>query len=386
MIKRTNTQIFMIVGAIVCLGLIGGATLIAKATSSKPTALSAQPKGVTVIPAREAKYRPTRRFLGTLRPWQEAKIGPQLVSAYVETVLVRPGDLAEQGQVLATLDCRNTTAVSTGVAMKARALDEQQRAIASESARAQVLVEGGFVSQNEAEQKAARSAAARSQLQAMRAELTSRALEVNDCVLKAPFRGEIARRSIDPGTFVKPGATLVSIIDRAIVRVSFDVPEVDYQAAAPGTEAKVRILATGREIVAKISRRSPSADPATRTIRVDIDVNDPDRTLPVGTTAEVFIDVGVPQDAIELPLRAATVRGAKATLFVVDGELAKSMSARVLGESGKSIFLERLISAGTLVVTEGKAQLRNGDAVRTRVEGAASPVPASSTIPAGVKQ
>jgi RND family efflux transporter MFP subunit len=376
---------FVILGVIVCLGLVGGAALIAKATSTKPTALSAQPKGVTVIPARETKYRPTRRFLGTLRPWQEAKIGPQLVSAYVQTVLVRPGDLAEQGQVLATLDCRNTAAVNNSVAMKARALDEQQRAIASESARAQILVEGGFVSENEAEQKAARSAAARAQLQAMRAELTSKTLEVNDCILKAPFRGEIARRTIDPGTFVKPGTTLVSIIDRAIVRVSFDVPEVDYQFIAPGTDAKVRMLATGHEIVTKISRRSPSADPATRTVRVDIDVPDPERTLPVGTTAEVFIDVGTRQDAIELPLRAATIRGTKATLFVIDGDIAKSTSARVLGESGKSVFLERFISAGTLVVTEGKAQLKNGDIVRTRVDGAASPVPASSTIPAGVK-
>jgi membrane fusion protein, multidrug efflux system len=94
--------------------------------------------------------------------------------------------------------------------------------------------------------------------------------------------------------------------------------------------------------------------------------------------------VGVVQDAIELPLRAATIRGTKANLFVIEGDAAKSVSARVLGESGKSVFLERFISAGTLVVLEGRAQLRNGDVVRTRVEGAASPVPAGSTMPAGV--
>lgn len=385
MIKRDNTRIFMFVVGTVCLGLIGGATLVAKATSSKPTALSAQPKGVTAIPAREAKYRPTRRFLGTLRPWQEAKIGPQLVSAYVQTVLVRSGDIAEQGQVLATLDCRSATAVSNSVAMKAKALDEQQRAIASESARTQVLVDDGFVSKNEAEQKAAKSAAAQAQLQAMRAELSSKALEVNDCVLKAPFGGEISQRFIDPGTFVKPGATLVSIIDRTIVRITFDVPEVDYRATAPGTEARLKILATGMEISGQIARRSPSADPATRTIRVEIDVQDAERVLPVGTTAEVFIEVGTAQDAIELPLRAATIRGTKANLFILDGDAAKSMSARVLGESSKSVFLERFITAGTLVVVEGRAQLQNGDVVRTRVEGAASPVPTSSTVPAGVK-
>lgn len=386
MIKPTNARLFIMIGMMVCLGFVGGATLVARATSSKPTALSAQPRGVTVIPAREAKYRPTRRFLGTLRPWQEAKIGPQLVSAFVETVLVRPGDIVEKGQVLATLDCRSTTAVSKSVAMKARALDEQQRAMASESARTQVLVEGGFVSKNEAEQKAARSAAGQAHLQAMRAELASKALEVDDCVLEAPFQGEIASRSIDPGTFVKPGTTLVSIIDRAIVRVTFDVPEVDYRAVAPGVEAKLKILSTGGELVAKIARRSPSADAVTRTVRVEIDVQDAERALPVGTTAEVFIEVGEVQDAIELPLRAATIRGSKANLFIVDGDVAKSASARVLGESGKSVFLERFIHAGALVVLEGRAQLRNDDIVRARVEGAASPVPTSSTMPRGVER
>jgi len=38
---------------------------------------------------------------------------------------------------------------------------------------------------------------------------------VSDCVLRAPFDGEIATRLVDPGAFVRPGTSIVSVIDRA---------------------------------------------------------------------------------------------------------------------------------------------------------------------------
>jgi multidrug efflux pump subunit AcrA (membrane-fusion protein) len=138
-------------------------------------------------------------------------------------------------------------------------------------------------------------------------------------------------------------------------------------------------------MTARVARRSPAANPATRTLHVEIDVPDPERTLPVGTTAEVFTEVGEPQPAVELPLRAATVRGTKATLLVVEGDVARKASARVLGETGKSLFIEPSLLPGALVVLEGRAQLRNGDRVRAKVEGAAAPgpslVPVSTPAP-----
>lgn len=383
--QRSDRQVIRALVVLVLASLGGGAALLLRAKTTGAPPLSAQPKGVTAAPAREATYRPTRRFVGTLAPWQQANVGPQLVSAYVETVLVRPGDRVERGQVLATLDCRNATAANRSVAMKARALDERQRALASEAARVQGLVEDGFVSRNEAEQKAAQSAAAEAQLAALKAELAGKSLEVNDCVLRAPFDGEITRRSIDPGSFVRPGAALASVVDRSIVRVIADVPEVEFQAVSPGAAVKLRLLATGGELSARISRRSPAADPATRTVHVEIDVPDPERTLPVGTTAEVIAEVGEAQPAAEIPLRAAKVRGGKATLFVVEGDVARAETLRALGEAGQSLFVEPSLAPGSLVVVEGRAQLRSGDAVRVKIEGAAAPAvtPAATKAPGG---
>jgi RND family efflux transporter MFP subunit len=343
-------------------------------SKTNKVALSSTPKPVTVVAAKDASFRSTRTYVGTLAPWIEASVGPQLVSAYVDTVLVRPGAAVRRGEVLATLDCRSSNAASQAVAMQARAIDARQRAIAHEAERIGALLDGGFVSPNEAEQKRAQSAEQEAQLLAAKSKLVATTLEVNDCILRAPFDGEIAKRAIDPGAFVRPGVAIVSVVDRNVVRLSADAPEVDFGFLAPGTKVRVRIYALGRDLGGTIARRAPAADPGTRTVHFEIDIADPERAIPVNTTGEITIDVGEPARATEVPLFAAAVRSAKATVFVVDGDVARAQTFQVLGERNGNLFLESALAPGTTIVTEGRALLRDGDRVASKI----APAPATA--------
>jgi len=104
--------------------------------------------------------------------------------------------------------------------------------------------------------------------------------------------------------------------------------EIDFEYVAPGTLVRIRALANDRELAGTIARRSPAADPSTRTVHFEIDVPDPKRQLPVGTTAELTIDVGKPKPATRVPLIAASVRGSKAALFTVRTESHTRCTAR----------------------------------------------------------
>jgi len=304
--NRVRLVILGTVAGVITLGLV----LVSRASSHvNQVALDSQAKGVTVVEARSARYRASRRYVGTIQPWIEARIGPQLVSAYVDTVLVRPGDLVKRGQVIATLDCRNASASSRAVAMQARAIQSEQEALAHEAARIAELQAGGFASPNEIERRAADSASKEAELMGTQARLQRAALEVSDCVLRAPFAGEISARAADPGAFVHPGTPVATLVDRTTVRITAEVPEGDFEVVAVGTPVQIRALATSRELRASVARRSPAADPSTRTVHLEIDVPDPHRTLPVGTTAEITMDVGEPVAATEIPLIAASVRG-----------------------------------------------------------------------------
>jgi membrane fusion protein, multidrug efflux system len=349
-------------GTLGLLALGGGMIWRAEAGTNK-IALAERPRSVTMVLAKAAAYQPSRTYVGTLRPWVEANVGPQLVAAYVETVVVRPGDVVKRGEVLATLDCRNAQTAMAAVARQAQALEKSQSALSHQAERTRELLDGGFVSSNDVEQEIARSSAEAARLEAQRATLANRALDVSDCVLRAPFDGEIGERWIDPGAFVRPGATLVSVVDRTKVRFTADVPEIDFAVVAPATPVRVHVHATGQDAVGVVARRAPTADVETRTMHFEVDLLDPARRIPVGTTGEVHIDVGEPLPATEIPLLAASVRGARATLFAVDGDVAHARTVPVLGELGGSLFVARDLAPESLVVTQGRTLLHDGDRV-----------------------
>jgi RND family efflux transporter MFP subunit len=349
-------------GVLLVLG-VGVALVLHAESQVNQVAMASEARPVTVVAASDTTFRDSHKYVGTLRPWIEANVGPQYISVYVDTVLVRPGATVQRGEVLATLDCKNASAQSVAVAAEARAIDSRQRAVSDETARMKTLLDGGFIDPNSVEIKQAEAASEEAKLASERAKLAATALEVNDCILRAPFDGEVATRTIDPGAFVRPGTPIVSVVDRNTVRMIVDVPEIDFNVVAPGSTVSLHVLATDVTFPATISRRSPSADPDTRTVHVEIDVPDPQRQIPVNTTGEVTIEVGEPLKASAIPLVAAAISGEKAALFVVDNGVARKKSFPVLGEKGSDLFLDQTLKPGTLVVTEGQFVLNDGDRV-----------------------
>jgi RND family efflux transporter MFP subunit len=205
--------------------------------------------------------------------------------------------------------------------------------------------------------------------------------------MRAPFDGEIARRSIDPGAFVRPGISIVSVVDRSTVRLVGDAPEIDFAVVAPGRRATIEIAATRTHVVGTISRRAPAADPSTRTVEFEIDLADPERAIPVDTTGVVHLDVGEPEPATAIPLFAASVRGKKATLFVVEGGVAHARTVDVKGEIGGKLYTDTSLEAGALIVLEGRALLEDGDRVDAKVvtDSGASPAPRAPSAPSVIE-
>jgi RND family efflux transporter MFP subunit len=353
-------------GVLALVILVGWMYLRAETRTNK-VALERAPKGVSVVIAKAASFRPSRKYVGTIEPWIAAKLGPQLTAAYVDTVLVRPGAHVKRGEVVATLDCRFASAESKAISMQARALEAEQEALAHQATRIGGLLDGGFVSPNEVETKTAESVSKQAELLAQNAKLMKASLEVNDCILRSPFDGEVAERSTDPGAFARPGSSIVSVVDRTTLRIVGDVPEADFGIVTPDTAVKILVVATNKTLSGKISRRSPAADESTRTVHFEIDLSDPTRQIPVGTTAELSIEVGDPIPATEIPLVAASIRGEKAHLFLLAGDVAKKAVLEVIGESGGTLFVDpRGLAPGARVVTEGRSSLEDNDRVAAK--------------------
>jgi hypothetical protein len=83
--------------------------------------------------------------------------------------------------------------------------------------------------------------------------------------------------------------------------------------------------------------------------------------------------------ATEIPLAAATVRGTKASVFVVEGTTARARVIPVRGEVGGKLYLDPVLADGAKIVTEGRALLSDGDAVLVALS---APSPTVSAAPA----
>jgi RND family efflux transporter MFP subunit len=341
-----------------------GAFMVRRAEGrTNKVALASTPQPVSVVQAVRATYRPTRNFGGTFESWVSADVGPQRIAAFVDTVLVRPGAQVKRGDVVATLDCGTASSTSRAISMNARAIAARQQAIANQTGRVEKLADRNFIAENEIELARAQSAEEQARLEAETAKLAALAVAVDDCTLRAPFDGEVAARHMDPGAFARPEHAIVTVIDRSTVRLTADAPETDYDVVAPGTRVRVKVYATNTDVDGHIARRTPITDAETRTIRFEVDVPAPLRDIPANTTGEVFIDVGDPVPAIEVPLAAASIQDKRAMLFVVEAGIAHARSFAVRGEAAGSLFLEPDLAPGSRVVTAGRTLLADGDRV-----------------------
>jgi RND family efflux transporter MFP subunit len=384
---RAWARIPVIIASGVVAVLILGAALAwhAEAKTNK-VALVSSPKPVTVLAAKGEPFRAVHTYVGALRPWVEAKIGPQFNSAYVETVLVRPGAVVTKGQVLATLDCRNEAAQTASIFSKAKAIAARQRATSHEAARTSSLLDGGFVSINESEVISARSDSEAAALAAEQADLARSTLDVNDCILRAPFDGEVFLRLVDPGSFVRPSTEMLGVVDRNTIRMTADAPESDFDGIPPGAKVTVHVVSINLDIPATITRRAPSADLGTRTVHFEIDLDNSNRRIPVNTTGEIHVPVGEAVPATSVPIRAVTMNDKKATLFTIDGGIAHRETLVELGEVGANVFFAPdALKPGTLIVSEGRALLKDGDHVAVKVQSP-EPAPTVSNAAQGKKE
>ncbi len=315
-----------IAGFVLCM-LIGGLILLRthRLRTPAPPAEEAD-TSVGVARATATIYANTRRYVGRLEPWAHAVIGPKTLSAYVAAVMVRPGDDVVKGDTLATLDCRNALAVAP---------------------------------QREPQVEGAPSAPA--------------PRGVGDCTFRAPFDGEVATRTADPGTFVAPGQAILTLVDRSTIRLVVDVPESDFNEVKPGTAVTIRSLATGGTVTSRVSRRAPAADMNSHSVNIEIDLTDDEKLLPLGTTAEVVTQLGEPTSASEIPASAAKIRGDIASVMVVDGDTVSRVRVKLLGERDGKVYVEPTLAPGTQVVVDSAKQLRDGDHVTVRSSEATAP-------------
>lgn len=237
-------------------------------------------------------------------------------SGLVITEPLRRGSHVTAGQELCRLDVGTSTAVLAEA--KARLLEARARipsaqaSVAEAEARleeakindnaARKLSEGGFASSTRVASTAASVRAAEAAIQSATSGLEStqagiesaQALvaaaerEVDRLTMTAPFDGLLESRTAELGSLMQPGSLCGTVLRLDPIRVVGFVPETDINRVNEGSLAGAR-LTTGQEVTGQVTFVSRSADPQTRTFRVEVTVPNEDLVIRDGQTAEIMI-------------------------------------------------------------------------------------------------
>jgi RND family efflux transporter MFP subunit len=247
-------------------------------------------------------------LLGDTRPYQVATLYGK-VAGYVQSISVDRGDHVKYGQVVAEVESAETDRQYDAAVSDL----DNKRKIAD---RARDLVTHGWTSVEAAD-------TANTAYQMAQANVAQRAVMKSYEVLRAPFDGTVTARYVDVGALVQSSETnqtstqpVVTIADMSKLRVDVYVEQRDVPYVHVGDMADVADAAnSARHVRARIARTSDQLDPRTRTLFVELEVDNSENFLVPGSFA--YVTLHVPVTAYpEIPVAALITRGTKT--FVAD--------------------------------------------------------------------
>ena len=324
------------------------------------------------VVVRDVVYRV--QALGSLEPEELLQITAE-VSGAVKEVLFNAGDDVTAETVLVRIDPdRYRLEAERAAAAHRRAVADQKRA-ESDLVRREALAKEKLVAEEElirARQEAERLAADAASARAA-SEIALQNLERSS--VRAPRRGKVNTRTVDPGQFVQAGNLLATLVDLHRLRLRFKVSESESLKATEGQTVTFRVASLGStEFTARVYHVGGTADPATRQVEILAWVDNPGVLKP-GFFAEVTLATGTHKGAIVVAESAVQASERGFVVYMVDGGRAKVRPVKIGLRTGDgSVEILSGLSGGETIVTEGSDRLADGMAV----ESAAPEAPATA--------
>ncbi|MBI1397233.1 MAG: efflux RND transporter periplasmic adaptor subunit [Betaproteobacteria bacterium] len=174
--------------------------------------------------------------------------------------------------------------------------------------------------------------------------------------LHAPAPGIVTELAVREGAMVTPGMTLLRVVDLRRVWIHAEVPEQAAEYVSPSTVARVRPAGyPDRELEGRVETILPKLSPETRTLRLRIDLPNPDEFLKPGMITSVSLQPASPGTSVVIPSESVIPTGRRTVVIVqdADGRFAP-VEVETGRESGGEIEIRKGLSPGQKVVVSGQ--------------------------------
>ena len=345
--------------------------------------------GPTTVEVAEVVARPldvTLDLPGELNPYQSVAVFPK-VTGFVKTLRVDRGSHVRAGEILAELEAPELVAQRAEAQSKLQAAEAQLAATQAKAGASASTYDklkaasatAGVVAGNDVviAEKAVDSdrnqvAAVKQTVEAARQALSSITQVEKYLSVVAPFDGVVTERNVHPGALVGPASgpeaavPLLRVVDNRRLRLVVPVPEAYIAGVREGTSISFSVAEyPGQSQSGKVARLAEAVDPKTRTMPVELDVDNADHRLAPGTFCQVRWPVKRSAVSLLVPSRSvASTTGRTFVVRITNGRT-EWVDVKTGLTVGSQIEVFGALQPGDNVAVRGTDELRAGTEVKT---------------------
>jgi RND family efflux transporter MFP subunit len=237
----------------------------------------------------------------------------------------------------------------------------------TQSARYQDLLNENAVSKQDTDNFRAQASSTGNQVQAANANVRRIGELASFENVYAPFDGVVTARNVDVGTLIDAGAgrELFHLAAEDVLRVYVNVPQAYSLDCAPGVTANLTLSERpGRTFEGKIVRTANAIDPGSRTLLVEIDVDNHKHELFPGAYAQVHLKLNSAQASLVIPVSTLIFRSEGLRVAVVRGQKAYLVPITIGRDDGKTIEVSAGLHGFDQVIQNPPDSLIDGEIVR----------------------
>jgi RND family efflux transporter MFP subunit len=321
---------------------------------------------VEIVPVVSKQADSSTHLEGELTPYEEVALFSK-AAGFVSKVSVDRGSAVKEGQTLIVIAAPELAAQRSEVEAKT---DADRSTLERYTAAAQTP---GAVAGHELELQQSAVHADEARVQSLRA------LE-QYLVVRAPFDGMVTERNIHPGAFVGPATNdktpMLRLQQVARLRLTVAVPERFVGEIADGTVATFTVSTWPGEKFSGVARRiSHSVDPQTRTMAVELDVDNVAGRLTPGMFVSVEWPLKRPTPSLWVPPTAVVQSTEKTFVVRVRNDAVEQVTVQRGSATADLVEVFGALEPGDLVARRASEELRDGMHVESRP---AAPAPSSS--------
>lgn len=322
---------------------------------------------------------------------RKAAVAPKTTGS-LEWLGVEEGNRVKEGQVLARLENRDTTAARNQAVANldtARFTLDQAKAELRDATlaydRQKELVAQGIVAQSDFDTADARYrkakagvAGAGSAIAAAQAALKGAEAALDYTFIRAPFDGVVLTKNADVGDIVTPigaaanaKAAVVTIADMGSLQVEADVSESNLEKVKVGQPCEIQLDALPESRFAGVIHMIvPTADRSKATVLVKVRFLDKDnRILPEMSAKVAFLQRAVkPEERnprIAVNPAAIITRDGKKAMFLIKGDHVVETPVTTGAQIGEMVEIVSGVKGGEKVALKPLEKLKNGTRIKT---------------------